>query len=56
MSAAVGLQKREAQSNLVSAEGSDFGDQVRLSGANWIMNRSGDFVEVVYFVGVPDGI
>ena len=37
-------------------EGRGIADQVSLSGTNWIMNKSGDFVEVVYFVGVPDGI
>jgi hypothetical protein len=27
-----------------------------LSGPNWTMKENGDFVEVIYFVGVPDGI
>ncbi len=55
---AVGPQKREAQSNLVKAgaEGRGFGDQTGLSGSNWIMKKNGGFVEVYYFVGVPDGI
>ena len=33
-----------------------FGSQVQLSGSNWIMKKNGDFVEVLHFVGVPDGI
>jgi hypothetical protein len=37
-------------------EGRGFGDQAGLSGSNWIMKKNGDFVEVIYFVGVPDGI
>ncbi len=27
-----------------------------LSGPNWTMKENGDFAEVLYFVGVPDGI
>jgi hypothetical protein len=30
--------------------------QVQLSGSNWIMKKNGDFAELLYFVGVPDGI
>ena len=33
-----------------------FGSQVELSGSNWIMKKSGDCAELLYFVGVPDGI
>ena len=33
-----------------------YGSQVRLSGSTWIMKKNGDFVEVLYFVGVLDGI
>lgn len=39
-----------------SEEGRGFGDQTRLTGSNWIMKQNGDFAEVSYFVGVPDGI
>jgi integrase len=55
---AVGPQKREAQSNLVKLvrKGRGLGDQAGLSGSNWIMKKNGDFGEVIYFVGVPDGI
>ena len=28
----------------------------QLTGPNWTMKKSGDFAEVLYFVGVPDGI
>jgi hypothetical protein len=27
-----------------------------LTGSNWIMTKSGEFVEAFYFVGVPDGV
>src|SRR5689334_14415816 len=33
-----------------------FGNQVQLSGSSWIMKKNGGFAEVLYFVGVPDGI
>ena len=33
-----------------------FGSQVRLSGSNWIMKKNSELAEVLYFVGVPDGI
>jgi hypothetical protein len=36
--------------------GRGFTDQTRLTGSNWIMKQNGDFAEVSYFVGVPDGI
>ena len=44
------------QSGKAGAEGRGFGDQTGLSGSNWIMKKNGGFVEVIYFVGVPDGI
>ena len=37
-------------------EGSDREGHVRLSGSNWIMKENGGISEVLYFVGVPDGI
>jgi hypothetical protein len=37
-------------------EGRSFGEQPELSGSNWIMKKTGGFVEVAYFVGVPDVI
>src|SRR5216683_5392948 len=40
----------------IGKEGRGFGDQASLSGSNWIMKKNGGFVEVFYFVGVPDGI
>jgi len=33
-----------------------FGSCVPLSGSNWIMKKNGGFAELLYFVGVPDGI
>jgi hypothetical protein len=39
-----------------NSERRGFGDQAGLSGSNWIMKKNGDFAEVLYFVGVPDGI
>jgi hypothetical protein len=44
--------------NLVQtgSERRGLGGQAGLSGSNWIMKKSGDFAEVLYFVGVPDGI
>jgi|SRR5579872_1435393 len=33
-----------------------FGSQVQLSGSNWIMKKNGECAELLYFVGVPDGI
>jgi hypothetical protein len=33
-----------------------FGRPIRLNGSKWIMKKNGDFAEVIYFVGVPDGI
>jgi hypothetical protein len=36
--------------------GHGFTDQTHLTGSNWIMKQNGDFAEVSYFVGVPDGI
>jgi hypothetical protein len=36
--------------------GRGLGGQARLTGSNWIMKKNGGFVEVHYFVGVPDGI
>jgi len=38
------------------SERTGFGRQISLNGSKWIMKKKGDFVEVVYFVGVPDGI
>ena len=40
----------------IGKAGRRFGNQARLSGANWIMKENGDYAEPVYFVGVPDGI
>jgi hypothetical protein len=54
---AVRPQKRETQSNLVKLvrTGATLDVTPKLTGSNWIMNKSGDFVEAFYFVGVPDG-
>lgn len=38
------------------SERTGFGRQIRLNGSKWIMKKNGDFAEVIYFVGVPDGI
>ncbi len=40
----------------IGKAGRRFGNQARLSGSNWIMKKNGDCAELVYFVGVPDGI
>jgi hypothetical protein len=55
---AVGPKKREAQGKFgqTDSERRGFGDQAGLSGSNWIMKKSGDFAQALYFVGVPDGI
>jgi hypothetical protein len=31
-------------------------DRLILTGPNWTMKKNGGFAEVLYFVGVPDGI
>lgn len=40
----------------VGEEKRGIGLRVPLSGSNWIMKKNGDFAELLYFVGVPDGI
>ena len=44
-------QKREAQAGEVGHEG-----RFSLTGPNWTMKKTGDTAELLYFVGVPDGI
>jgi len=51
---AVSPQKREAQRKLVKMGLGK--SRFQLTGPNWTLKKDGDFAEVLYFVGVPDGI
>ncbi|HMC75029.1 MAG TPA: hypothetical protein VKG87_12060, partial [Terriglobales bacterium] len=51
-----GGQSTEARSTEQTGEDGFEKGRFQITGPNWTMKKSGGFAEVLYFVGVPDGI